>query len=90
MQAFLETVIKGMVQRPEAVQITTHERRGETVFEVHVDPADIGRLVGRRGNTINAIRTLLSAGAARKGVRCALDLMDERGRPRDPEGDATA
>lgn len=90
MQAFLETVVKGMVQRPEAVQISSTERRGETVFEVRVDPADIGRLVGRRGNTINAIRTLLAAGAARKGIRCALDLLDERGRPRDPETEALA
>lgn len=84
MQAFLETVIKGMVQHPEAVRITPTERRGETIYEVHVYPADMGRLVGRRGNTVNAIRTLLAAGAARKGIRCALELVDER----QPGGDA--
>lgn len=78
MQAFLDTVIKGMVQRPDAVRITTSTRKGETVYEVHVHPVDMGRLVGRRGNTINAIRTLLAAGAARKGLRCALELVDER------------
>ncbi|MCC6234142.1 MAG: KH domain-containing protein [Verrucomicrobiales bacterium] len=78
MQAFLEIVIKGMVQHPDAVRITANERRGETVFEVHVHPIDMGRLVGRRGNTINAIRTLLSAGAAHKGQRCSVELMDER------------
>lgn len=78
MQAFLETVIKGMVQYPEAVQIQSTERRGETVYEVQVHPGDMGRLVGRRGSTVNAIRTLLSAGAARKGIRCSLELVDER------------
>jgi len=78
MQAFLETVIRGMVQNPDDVGITPHERKGETVYEVRVHPSDIGRLVGRRGNTINAIRTLLTAGAARKGVRCSLELVDER------------
>ena len=78
MQAFLETVIKGMVQHPEAVSIHARERRGETVYEVQVHPGDMGRLVGRRGSTVNAIRTLLSAGAARKGLRCALELVDER------------
>jgi predicted RNA-binding protein YlqC (UPF0109 family) len=78
MQAFLETVIRGMVQHPEVLAITPHERKGETVYEVRVHPADVGRLVGRRGNTINAIRTLLTAGAARKGVRCSLELLDER------------
>lgn len=79
MQAFLETVIRGMVQQPEVVAIVPLERKGETVYEVRVHPSDIGRLVGRRGNTINAIRTLLTAGAARKGVRCSLELVDERG-----------
>ena len=64
MQAFLETVIRGMVQHPDAVRIVPSERRGETLYEVHVHPVDMGRLVGRRGNTINAIRTLLTAGAA--------------------------
>ena len=86
MQAFLETVVKGMVSQPDAVRITPHERKGETVYQVRVHPGDVGRLVGRRGNTINAIRTLLLAGAARKGQRCALDLIDERapaGEPRD-------
>jgi len=78
MQAFLETVIRGMVQTPGDVGITPQERKGETVYEVRVHPSDVGRLVGRRGNTINAIRTLLTAGAARKGIRCSLELVDER------------
>lgn len=82
MQAFLELIVKGMVQRPDAVHIETSERRGEAVFHVHVHPVDMGRLVGRRGNTINAIRTLLAAGAVRKGVRCSLELVDEQ--PRGP------
>lgn len=85
MQAFLETVVKGMVSQPDAVAVEPRERKGETVYQVRVHPSDVGRLVGRRGNTINAIRTLLLAGAARKGLRCSLDLLDERagGEPRD-------
>lgn len=78
MRDFLDIVIKGMVQHPDAVRIAATERRSETVYEVQVHPADVGRLVGRRGNTINAIRTLLAAGAARRGVRCSLELLDER------------
>jgi predicted RNA-binding protein YlqC (UPF0109 family) len=88
MNAFLDTVIKGMVANPDDVRITPVERKGETVFEVQVHPSDVGRLVGRRGNTINAIRTLLTAAGARKGLRCSLELLDERvderdDRPRD-------
>ncbi len=78
MHAFLDAVIKGMVANPDAVSIKPVERKGETVYEVQVHPSDVGRLVGRRGNTINAIRTLLTAGGARKGLRCSLELLDER------------
>lgn len=91
MHSFLDTVIKGMVANPDAVRITPVERKGETVYEVQVDASDVGRLVGRRGNTINAIRTLLTAGGARKGLRCSLELLDERqdernDRPRESRG----
>lgn len=79
MQAFLELVIHGMVGHPDAVRIESVDRRGETLYRVRVHPDDVGRLVGRRGGTINAIRTLLTAGASRKGIRCSLDLVDERG-----------
>ena len=83
MHAFLDTVIKGMVANPDDVRITPVERKGETVFEVQVHSSDVGRLVGRRGNTINAIRTLLTAAGARKGMRCSLELLDERLDERD-------
>lgn len=78
MQAFLETVIKGLVSHPDDVRIQPDERDRLTVYAVRVHPADVGRLVGKKGNTINAIRTLLTAGAAHRGVRCQLELLDER------------
>jgi hypothetical protein len=78
MQAFLEYVVKGLVQQPERVSITAVERGGQTVFELRLDAADAGRVIGRQGQTINAIRALLQAGAARKGVRCSLELVDEK------------
>ena len=76
MQAFLEYVVKGLVQHPEEVSVTPVDRGGQTVFEVRVNPADAGRVIGRQGQTINAIRTLLQAGSAKQGLRCALDLVD--------------
>lgn len=86
MQAFLDTVVRGMVQQPEDVRIEATQARGETVYEVRVHPDDMGRLVGRRGNTVNAIRTLLAIGAANKGMRCSLELIDEI----EPDSEARA
>jgi len=78
MQAFLEYVVKGLVQNPEAVTITPVEREGTTVYELRMDPQDVGKIIGRQGMTINAIRSLLLAGSAKKGVRCTVEIVEDR------------
>ena len=76
MQAFLEYVVKGLVEHPEEVSVTPVERSGQTIFELRLNASDAGRVIGRQGQTINAIRTLLQAGSAKKGLRCTLELVD--------------
>ena len=78
MQAFLEYVVKGLVQYPEAVTVTPVEREGTTVFELRMHSQDVGKIIGRQGMTINAIRSLLLAGSARKGLHCTLDIVEEK------------
>jgi len=78
MQAFLEYVVKGLVQHPEAVTITPAEREGTTIYELRLDPQDVGKIIGRQGMTINAIRSLLLAGSARKGLRCTLEIVEDQ------------
>jgi len=76
MQAFLEYVVKGLVQHPEEVSVTPVERGGQTVFELRLNPADAGRVIGKQGQTINAIRMLMQAGSAKQGLRCSFELVD--------------
>ncbi len=76
MQAFLEYVVKGLVTHPDDVTVTPVERNGTTIYEVRVSPEDMGRIIGKQGVTINAIRSLLQAGSARKGLRCLLEVVD--------------
>ena len=78
MQAFLEYVVKGLVAHPDAVTITPVERQGTTVYELRLDPQDVGKIIGRQGMTINAIRSLLLAGSAKKGLRCSLEIVEDR------------
>jgi hypothetical protein len=77
MQAFLEYVVKGLVQKPEAVTITPVERDGMTVYELRLDQQDVGKIIGRHGVTINAIRSLLTAGSAKKGLRCSVEIVED-------------
>ena len=78
MQAFLEYVVKGLVNHADAVTVTPVERQGMTVYELRLHPDDVGRVIGRQGMTINAIRSLLLAGSAKKGVRCTLEIVEEK------------
>ena len=78
MQAFLEYVVKGLVNHADAVTVTPVERQGMTVYELRLHPEDVGRVSGRQGMTINAIRSLLLAGSAKKGLRCTLEIVEEK------------
>ena len=78
MQAFLEYVVKGLVRKPEAVSVTSTERAGMTVFELRLDPEDVGKVIGRQGQTINAIRSLLTASSAKKGLRCSVEIVEDK------------
>ncbi len=76
MQAFLEYVVKGLVQNTGAVSITRVEREGMTVYELRLDQQDVGKIIGRHGVTINSIRSLLLAGSAKKGLRCSVEIVE--------------
>jgi len=77
MQEFLEFVVKGLVQHPDAVSVTPVERAGATVYELRLEPSDVGKIIGRQGVTINAIRSLLLAGSAKKGIRCSVEIVED-------------
>lgn len=77
-QAFLEYVVKGLVQHPDAVTITPVQREGTTVYELRLHPTDVGKIIGRQGMTINAIRSLLLAGSAKRGMRCTLEIVEDK------------
>lgn len=78
MQAFLEYVVKGLVRHPDEVTVTPAEGSGMTVYELRMNPEDVGRVIGKQGVAINAIRSLLQAGSAKKGLRCAVEIVEDK------------
>jgi predicted RNA-binding protein YlqC (UPF0109 family) len=78
MQAFLELVVKGLVDRPDAVQITPVERNGLTVYELRLHPSDVGKIIGRQGATIHAIRSLMQVGSTKKNIRCSVEIVEDQ------------
>ncbi len=77
MQAFVEFVVRSLVDDPESVTVKSAEKGGMTVYEVRVAQDDAGKVIGRRGSTIQAIRSLLQVGAAKGGRRCTVDLVED-------------
>jgi predicted RNA-binding protein YlqC (UPF0109 family) len=72
-----EHVVRALVDEPDAVRIEPEERRrGGVVLRVNVAPDDMGRVIGRRGRTAQAVRTLVAAAAVRDGVEVDVDFVD--------------
>ena len=65
-----------LVEKKDAVRVEAIERDRSTVFELMVDPDDLGRVIGRGGKTAKAFRAVLDAAARRDGRRAVLDILD--------------
>jgi uncharacterized protein len=78
MQSFLESAVKGLVDHPEEVTVTPVEHQGTTIYELRMNPEDVGKVIGRQGKTIHTLRALLLAGSAKKGLRCSLEIIEDR------------
>lgn len=76
MQELLITIVKGLVENPDAVAVTVDEPddRGVVVYHLHVAEDDMGRVIGKQGRIAKAIRTVVKAGATRTGEKVQVDI----------------
>ena len=74
--AVLEFIATSMSDDPDAVSVEVSERQGKVVLSLSVAADDVGRVIGRRGRTAQAIRTLVAAAGARDGVTTSVDIVD--------------
>ena len=72
--AALEHLVKGIVDHPDAVRVSSRSSARGEVLEVRVDPSDLGRVIGRSGRTAKALRTVIGALAEGRSVR--VDVVD--------------
>ena len=72
----VEVIVKALVDHPDAVRVTQTARRGMTIVELSTAPGDMGKIIGRQGRTVTALRTLVSVTAERLGTRAQLDIRD--------------
>jgi predicted RNA-binding protein YlqC (UPF0109 family) len=72
----IETVAKALADSPQKILVTETEHRGTTLVEVTAASPDVGKLIGRQGRTIQAMRTIASIAGERLGKRVTLEVRD--------------
>ena len=76
LRELLNHLARALVESPDKVEITEIEEPDALVFELKVDEADLGRVIGRQGRTAKALRTVLSAASAKMRRRVIIDIIE--------------
>ena len=77
MRELVSTLVRGLVREPDRVRVYEEDADGQLVIELLVEEDDRGRVIGREGRTVNALRTILAAVAReRGGPSCQLEIID--------------
>ena len=77
MERFLDLVIRQLVEFPDEVVILKDDAPKKTVFRLQLRRSDIGKVVGKHGQTIAAIRNLLDAAATKHGSRATVEIIED-------------
>jgi len=76
LKELLSYIAKNLVDNPDDVNITEREEETETIFELRVNPSDMGKVIGRGGRIAKEIRALMRSVAQRQGKRISVDIID--------------
>ena len=76
MKDLIVTIAQALVDNPEEVEVSEHSDEVGLQFELKVAQADIGKVIGKKGRTAQAMRTLLAASAMREGKKAMLKIME--------------
>jgi hypothetical protein len=76
MKELVEVLVKTLVDNPDAVQVTEVMGNNVIIIEVKVEKSDMGKVIGKHGQTASAIRTLLNATSAKLKKRAVLEILE--------------
>ena len=76
MKQLIELIAKSLVDSPDAVHVNEIEGERTTVYELRVGPGDLGKIIGKNGQTDRSIRILVNAASAKLGKRAVLEILE--------------
>lgn len=74
--AVTEYVTRNLADDPDAIEVDVEARGGDVALMVHANPSDMGRLIGKRGRVIQALRQLVRAAGTADGVKANVDIVE--------------
>ena len=75
MEKLLIAIVNGLVEKKDDIDITVSESpENITVYHIHTAQEDVGRVIGKNGKIIHAIRTIMRAAASRNGIKIAVEV----------------
>jgi predicted RNA-binding protein YlqC (UPF0109 family) len=89
-QEFLTSLVKALVDNPDDVKIDRRVDEMGVLMTMTINPADMGKIIGRQGNTAKAIRTLLRVVGMKHNARVNLKINEPEGGAPRPEGASPA
>lgn len=76
MKQILEMIAKSLVDAPKEVQINEIDGEKTIIFELRCNAKDIGKIIGKSGKTVGAMRTIVNSIAAKQGRKAMLEVVD--------------
>ena len=77
MKEVLTGIIKAIVDKPDEVDLTLTESENTKIYELRLGDGDVGKVIGKKGRNVGAIRTILTAASAKEGgKRARLEVID--------------
>jgi uncharacterized protein len=76
MREAMENLVRSLVGNAEAVEVIEKQAGSATILEIHVEEVDVGRLIGREGRTVKALRSILYAISHKHGRRYQLEIAE--------------
>ena len=89
MEQLIIYLARALVDQPDQVSLRASDVEGARLYELKVAPEDVGKVIGRDGRTVGALRTLLGAAAQKQGQKVRLEIQDDRRQP-TPAGTPTS
>jgi predicted RNA-binding protein YlqC (UPF0109 family) len=74
---FVETLVKSVVENPDQIEIDEEHEMGTRTFFVRVSPDDVGKIIGKSGRVVSAIRCVVSAVAAKSREKAFVKIVTE-------------